>query len=83
MRHNRRVARKLREATLRVVANSEEFSRKTHRGISRDQFAHLTSGRFMDRANGLIITGPTGVGNYVELGVMVSCNLFSLSIDAL
>ncbi|MEX6429445.1 IS21-like element helper ATPase IstB [Ferrimicrobium acidiphilum] len=62
MRHNRRVARKLREATLRVVAYKEEFSFETHRGISRETFAHLTSLSFMDRANGLIITGPTGVG---------------------
>ena len=48
MRHNRRVARKLREATLRVVAYKEEFSFETHRGISRETFAHLTSLSFVD-----------------------------------
>ena len=62
MRHNRRVARKLREATLRVVAYKEEFSFDTNRGISRETFAHLASLSFMNQANGLIITGPTGVG---------------------
>ena len=62
MRHNRRVARKLREATLRVVAYKEEFSFDTNSGISRETFAHLASLSFMNQANGLIITGPTGVG---------------------
>jgi DNA replication protein len=62
MRHNRRVARKLREATFRVMAYKEEFSFETHRGISRETFASLTSLSFMDRAHGLIITGSTGVG---------------------
>ncbi|WP_298211210.1 ATP-binding protein, partial [Ferrimicrobium sp.] len=48
MRHNRRVARKLREAALRVMASKEEFSFEAHRGISRETFASLTSLSFMD-----------------------------------
>ncbi len=62
MRYNRRVARRIKDAGLRVVAYKEEFSFESDRGITKSAFANLTSLSWAGAHHSVLISGATGVG---------------------
>jgi DNA replication protein DnaC len=61
-RDNRRLARLLRAATLRVPACVEDIDYRHPRGLQRAQMAALASADWIRRGQNLCLTGPTGCG---------------------
>ena len=50
--------------------------------IDRQVIDDLCSLAFVASASNVVLLGPPGTGNYVELGVMCSCNLSALLIQS-
>ena len=61
-RDSKRLSTRLKFAALRQNAVVEDVDLRTPRGIDRALFQRLVAGDWIDRAEGLLITGPTGVG---------------------
>ena len=61
-RDSKRLSTRLKFAALRQNAVVEDIDLRTPRGIDRALFQRLVAGDWIDRAEGLLITGPTGVG---------------------
>jgi DNA replication protein DnaC len=61
-RHDRRLAARLRYAHLRHMAAPEDIDWRAARGLDRTLFAALVKGEWIDAADTVILTGPTGVG---------------------
>lgn len=61
-RENRRLARLLKAARLRVPACVEDIDYRHPRGLERSRMASLASGDWIGQALNLCITGPTGCG---------------------
>jgi DNA replication protein DnaC len=61
-RESRRMATRLKFASLRHDASIEDVDLRTPRGLDRALFQTLVAGSWIDRHEGLLITGPTGVG---------------------
>jgi len=61
-RHDRRLAARLRYAHLRHMAAPEDVDWRAVRGLDRTLFAALLTGAWIDAADTVILTGPTGVG---------------------
>ena len=61
-RDTKRIATRLKFAALRQSAVVEDVDLRTPRGIDRALFQKLVVGDWITRAEGLLITGPTGVG---------------------
>ena len=61
-RENRRLATRLKFASLRQAAIVEDIDLRTPRGIDRAFFAKLVDGEWIRRKQNLLITGPTGLG---------------------
>jgi len=61
-RDTKRLATRLKFAALRQNAVVEDVDLRTPRGIDRALFQKLVAGDWIERAEGLLITGPTGVG---------------------
>ncbi|GAB4227871.1 MAG: IS21-like element ISFK1 family helper ATPase IstB [Acidobacteriota bacterium] len=61
-RDTRRLATRLKFASLRQSACVEDLDLRTPRGIDRAVLAHLVDGAWIERAENLLITGATGLG---------------------
>jgi len=61
-RDSKRLSTRLKFAALRQNAVVEDVDLRTPRSIDRALFQRLVAGDWIDRAEGLLITGPTGVG---------------------
>ena len=61
-REAKRLVARLKFAGLRQNAAVEDIDLRTPRGIDRALLQKLAVGDWIDRAEGLLITGPTGVG---------------------
>jgi len=61
-RDTKRLATRLRFAALRQNAVVEDVDLRAPRGIDRALFQKLVAGDWINRAEGLLVTGPTGVG---------------------
>ena len=61
-RDSKRLSTRLKFAALRQNAVVEDVDLRTPRGIDRALCQRLVAGDWIDRAEGLLITGPTGVG---------------------
>jgi len=61
-RKNRRLARLLREARLRLPACLEDVDYQTPRGLDRATMRRLGSCGWVEAKQNILITGPTGVG---------------------
>ncbi len=61
-RRNRRLARLLREARLRLPACLEDIEFGPERGLSRSVVRSLGTGRWIADRQNVLIAGPTGVG---------------------
>ena len=62
LRHDKRLATRLRYAKLRQQACVEDVDYRTPRGLDRALFAKLVEGRWIDDHVNLLICGPAGVG---------------------
>ncbi|MFK4495948.1 DNA replication protein DnaC [Bradyrhizobium japonicum] len=62
LRHDKRLATRLRHAKLRQQACVEDVAYRTARGLDRALFASLIEGRWIDDQANLLICGPSGVG---------------------
>jgi DNA replication protein DnaC len=61
-RRDKRLKARLRIAKLRHQASVEDVDYRSPRGLDRALFQKLAEGEWIDRAEGLLVTGPTGVG---------------------
>lgn len=61
-RENRRLARLLKAAKLRIDACVEEIDYRHPRGLQKSRMAQLASGDWIRQALNLCLTGPTGCG---------------------
>ena len=61
-RDTRRLATRLKFASLRQSACVEDLDLRTPRGLDRAVLAHLVDGAWIGRAENLLITGATGLG---------------------
>jgi len=61
-RETRRMTTRLKHAALRHNASIEDVDMRTPRGLDRALFQKLVAGDWIDRREGLLVTGPTGVG---------------------
>lgn len=61
-RKNLRIARLLRNASLRQQASLEGYDTTAHRGLDRKLLSDLATCRFISDSVKIIIMGPTGVG---------------------
>jgi DNA replication protein DnaC len=61
-RESRRLTTRLKFAALRHDASIEDVNLRTPCGLDRSLFQRLAAGNWLDRHEGVLITGPTGVG---------------------
>ncbi|TFE65733.1 IS21-like element helper ATPase IstB [Methylacidiphilum caldifontis] len=61
-RQNRRWARRLREAQLRLAASPEAVDYQVPRGLDRGQFQQLLTGQWILTHQTVLLTGPAGCG---------------------
>jgi DNA replication protein DnaC len=61
-RENRRVARNLRSAKLKVQATIEDIDFRRPRGLDRAQVLSLANAHFVEHHQAILIVGPTGCG---------------------
>lgn len=61
-RQSRRLQRRLEEAHLRLPASVEAIDFQTARGLDRALVQRLAEGRWIHEHQGVLVTGPTGVG---------------------
>ena len=66
-RDTKRMATRLRFASLRHAACVEDIDLRAPRGIDRQLLARLITGDWIDKRQNCLITGPTGVGKSWEL----------------
>lgn len=62
VRGDRRLARRLHTAQLRIPASMANLDYRTSRGLDKRLMLHLASCQWIRRRQNVIITGPTGVG---------------------
>jgi len=61
-RDTKRLATRLRFASLRQQATPEDVDHHAARGLDRALFQRLTGGEWIERHQNLLLTGPTGTG---------------------
>lgn len=74
-RQDRRLARLLKEAKLRLSACLEDIDYQTPRGLDRALMAALAGGQWIGQHQNILITGPTGVGK-----TFIACALAQAAI---
>lgn len=62
LRINRRIARRTKEAELKILADPTEIDYLADRGMTRAYMAEILSLNFMRRNHNLLVTGSTGTG---------------------
>jgi DNA replication protein DnaC len=61
-RDNRKIARLLKQAKLRLSAHPQDIDYRTQRGLHKDTLAQLLSLDWIHKARNVLIEGPTGTG---------------------
>ncbi len=62
MRRDRKLARLLKEARLRLPAAPEDIDYRTPRGLDKPLLRSLVGGAWLQDARNLLLIGPTGIG---------------------
>jgi DNA replication protein DnaC len=62
LRENRRTARNLRSAKLKILASIEDVDLRRPRGLDRAQILSLRDAHFVEHNQVILIVGPTGCG---------------------
>lgn len=62
LRHDKRLAARLRFARLRHQAAPEDIDWRNARGLDRAMFSMLLKGDWITKGEAVILTGPTGIG---------------------
>jgi len=70
VRQTRTMNARLRKAKLRQDGSIENIDFRHPRGLDKSLIIRFADCQWIKEHNNLIITGPTGVGNYVKLLVM-------------
>lgn len=70
LRQNKRLARLLQQARLRLQACMEDINYTHPRGLDKGFLKTLATCQWIQAHQNIIITGPTGVGNYAKFFVM-------------
>ncbi len=65
-RDSKRIAARLKAAALRHDACIEDADLRAPRGLDRALFQRLAAGDWIGRHEGVLITGPTGVGKWAS-----------------
>jgi len=65
-RQNRRLARLLKAAKLRLPACVEDINYRQPRGLDRNLVVHLAACDWITNSQNVLITGPTGVGKNIH-----------------
>lgn len=71
-RENHRLARLLKRSRLRATATVEDLDFRGGRGLQRATVLALATGEWVQRAQNLIITGPTGAGKTYLAGALLT-----------
>lgn len=61
-REGRKLTRRLQTARLRYPASIEDLDYATPRGLDRQVILALATGHWIHKHQGLLVTGPTGIG---------------------
>jgi DNA replication protein DnaC len=61
-RHNRKLARLLKNARLRYQASFEQIDFGAHRNLDKNLILRLSDGGWIERHQNVIVSGPTGIG---------------------
>jgi len=69
-RHNRKIERLLKAARFRYPASFEEIDLGLSRNLDKNQLLRLSDCGWIERHQNLLLTGPTGAGNYVKFLLM-------------
>ena len=69
-RQNRRLARLIKNANFRLQASIEQVYTQPARIIDKNLLLRLSDCSWIERGENILITGPTGVGNYAKFLVM-------------
>ena len=69
-RQNKRLDRLLKKAKLKLHACLEDIDYQHPRNLDRSLLAHLASCQWLLSGQNVLISGPTGVGNYAKLFVV-------------
>lgn len=69
-RHHRKRERLRKAANFRYQASFEELDFSLDRSLDKNQFLRLSDCAWVREHRDILITGPTGIGNYVSYRVM-------------
>jgi DNA replication protein DnaC len=61
-RYNRKIHNLIKAAKFKISASPNDIDYRSNRGLDKKMFERLLSLRFIQQAENIIITGPTGVG---------------------
>ena len=61
-RHNRYIARSMKNARFRYKATIEQMNYNTERGVDKNHIHRLADGEFINKKENVLITGSTGTG---------------------
>jgi len=69
-RHNCKLMGLIEAAKFRYPTSFEEIDFDLARNLDKNSLLRLSDKRWIERHQNILLTGPTGVGNYVKLLLM-------------
>ena len=69
-RHNRKLTRLIKSAQFRYRADFEQIDFTSSRNLEKNALLRLSDKRWIEARQNVLITGPTGAGNYEKHSLM-------------